>query len=165
MSRILGILTVLLLTSCAVNWELTEKAKNVRAKELDAGTCSSLVVKTKKDRKSPSGKAHYCEYFRIKNSTDTIHAEVGTEIGVEFILIGDTRGNVPLTIVWTFPQEIETKRGRRIKKYSYKTSRSTHERMFATYKLSKRFQGVTGEWKLEIYHRRDLLMEKVFYLI
>ena len=152
---------------CTVEVDLFERVKDVRAKELNAGPSSTLCVKTKKSRKTPTGILHYSHptSFRIKETTDTIKAEVGAEFGMEFVLWTNERTYVPIAIKWTYPEVIVNDKGKKFKSYKYRSNQPTRERIWTSYGMGKDFMVKKGEWKVEIFHKKKVILEKIFYLI
>jgi Domain of unknown function (DUF3859) len=159
------VLFIGLFSSCMLEFEISSRAKDVRAKELNAGSCSSLIRKIKKNRASVSGEVLEVEFFRIQQSTDTVKAELGAQFGIEYIIFADNHDYVPLYIVWTFPEEIETDQGKRYGQLKFKTTRLSHQRTNSSYRLSKPCMLVKGEWKFQLYFKKELILEKLFYLV
>lgn len=162
---LLPMLLVFLLLGCSYEVELFNPIKNVSAKELNAGPSASLVRKTKKDNKSPRGVYDETDSFRIKNDSDTIKAEKGAQFGMEFILLANTKGKAKIKAVWTFPKEITNKKGKSFSSYKLSWKQSTHERTFIEFRMVEQHMVVKGPWKLELFHKREKILEKVFYLI
>lgn len=156
--------SALLLSSCGIEVDVYQRAKDVRAKELDAGRCSDLVMKKKKKRNSPSGYILQTEFFRIQESTDSIEAKLNAQFGIEFMLISNRQQWVPIKIEWLFPNEIENQYGKKFKKFVFKNSIITRERTFHTIKLSHKNMVKKGKWTLRIYHKKNILLEKFFFL-
>ena len=162
----LVLLVGVILSSCLTTEPIVfQKAKEVRAKELNGGPCYSLIRNIKKSNKSPSGNKYYSDSFRILETTDTVEAKLGAQFGIEYILLAETRGYVTIKIVWTFPEEMTNSRGKIFDGFQYKTSQKTFERTNVSYRLGKGYMLIKGEWKLEIYHKKKRILEKTFYLV
>ena len=155
---------LMILSSCGIEIDIYDKAKNVRAKEFDAGRCTDLVTKEKKKRKSPSGFVYQTDFFRIQESTDSIEAKVGAQFGIEYMIISNEQQWVPIKTEWTFPSPIVNQHGKSFDKFSFKNSELSRERTYLTIKLSHPAMIVKGEWQLKLYHKRKVILEKSFYL-
>ena len=162
---LISALVVLLITGCTYDRDLFHKPKNVSAKTLNAGPTSSLVRSSRKERKSPSGIYDVKSSYRIKYTSDTIVAKKGAQFGIEFILLATTKGKVKIKAVWTFPEPIVNENGKVFKSYTFKDSRFTHERRYLEFVLKEEYMVVKGPWKLELFHKRNKILEKVFHLI
>src|SRR5690606_31479789 len=119
----------------------------------------------KKSRKTPSGTDNRSDNFRMLESTDTIKAELNVNFGIEFVVWSRTKTLTPIKIVWTFPEPIVNLKGKKFEQFSYKRRQMSHEKAWTAFKLSKKYMLVKGDWKLEIYHKKEKLLEKTFYLI
>lgn len=153
------------LSGCGLTVDVYPKVKDVRAKELDAGYCSTLIRATRKSNKSPFTINLHADSFRIQQSTDTVKAGLHVQFGLQYLLFAEQKTIVPIELVWTFPDGMVNAKGKKISQHRTKKKQMTHQRTWTSFIISEEYMIIEGEWKLEIFHKKKKMLEKIFYLI
>jgi hypothetical protein len=142
-----------------------QKAQVERIDIVGKGIYQVAVGKLIPEKQTPTGVAASVENAIKIEDTTTVHARIGLEFGIQYVIVGLPKGaQVPIRIVNIYP-----KQGLRNPK-THKTIRHTEivrnkiigDVIYAGYGFENEWEIVPGVWKIELWHKNRKLAEQNF---
>ena len=155
-------ITVLVLCACSSHKKIAEESLNVV--ELGYGICDVRIINDTPLNDSPTGVHKTSTDFKILETTKEIPCTENQRFGVCYVVASEEDKEVPINIVWTFPETIKNEDGRSFSQTGYIQNVTTNRDNHITYALGEKYLEVKGNWKVEMFHNGHKLYERKFRL-
>lgn len=99
---------------------------------------------------------------RICVSTLGQKSEIAIEVSL-FLEAGKSE-NVTLNLEWIFPKGIPDGKGDKFRNVTSEIERPTNENFILSYSIIENADLVKGKWRLKLYHKRQLLLEREYFI-
>lgn len=161
---LLGMLFLLLLSSCTISSFATAKPK-IKVERISYGLCEVNTSGKMVMEGSPTGTQNITSGFRLTKRTNRVPAELGQRFGVQYIIQADPGiEEVEVECVWVYPSPVTNAEGKVFKEARYTSVKSTSYISNLSYSFDKEYEVVKGKWLLQLYYKNVKTFEQAFFV-
>lgn len=142
-----------------------QKAQIERIDIVGKGIYQVAVGKLTPDKQAPTGVVASVKKATKIEDTTTVHARIGLEFGIEYVIIGAPKGaKVPIRVVNVYPKQglRNPKTRRTLRHAEFVRNKIIGDTIYAGYAFENEWEVVPGVWKIELWHKNRKLAEQSF---